>query len=52
VTKKADLIIDAITDFGGLFLSLHGALFVMTILITRQKYFKAVLGSLFLIKKH
>ena len=52
VTKKADLIIDVVTDFGGLFLSLHGALFVLSIMFTRFKFFRKVLGELYLIKKH
>lgn len=52
VTKKADLIIDVVSDFGGLFLSLHGSLFVVSIMFTRFNFFRKVLGELYLIKKH
>jgi hypothetical protein len=49
---KSRLVIDMISELGGLFLSFHGMLFVLSMVFTRFKFFRKILSELYLIKKH
>lgn len=44
VTSKRVVLIDVIIEFGSLFLSVRGALFILSLLYTRFSYFRSVVS--------